>query len=260
METQGGASGYIATIAGLSIGALAVYTPEEGIHLNMLVEDIKFLKEQFAADTGNARSGKIILRNEKASKTYTTEFIANIIKEESGGRFDSRYAVPGHVQQGGTPSPMDRVRAVRFGVRSLQFLENFVGKSRQEIADDPMSAALIGIRGARVKFTPMERIEREETDWKDRRPKDEYWMNLVDIVDTLSGRPKAYRHSMPGSPTMGGPPQDHTPLPSKSGSPVMGGTLTPQLSNTGTGRIANLRLPGVMMNGPAKEDGISRVR
>jgi 6-phosphofructokinase 1 len=31
IETQGGKSGYVATVAGLSIGALAVYTPEEGI-------------------------------------------------------------------------------------------------------------------------------------------------------------------------------------------------------------------------------------
>jgi len=202
VETQGGASGYIATIAGLSIGAVAVYTPEEGIHLNMLAEDIKFLRDQFSKDKGHTRSGKIILRNEKASKTYTTEIVANIIKEESGGKFDSRFAVPGHVQQGGTPSPMDRVRAVRFGVKSLQYLENFIGKSKQEINDDPMSAAVIGIRGARVKFSAMEKIEREETDWKDRRPKEEFWMGLVDVVDTLSGRPKASREPMAGSPMM----------------------------------------------------------
>lgn len=204
VETQGGYSGYIATIAGLSIGAVAVYTPEEGIHLNMLVEDIKFLKDQFAKDAGRERSGKIILSNEKASKVYTTELIANIIKEESGGRFDSRFAVPGHVQQGGTPSPMDRVRAVRFGVKSCQYLESFAGKSKEEINEDPMSAAVIGIRGARVKFSPMEKIEREETDWKDRRPKDEFWTNLVEIVDTLSGRPKVCRSPMPGSPALDG--------------------------------------------------------
>jgi len=200
VETQGGASGYIATIAGLAIGAVAVYTPEEGIHLNMLAEDIQFLKDQFAKDQGQIRSGKIILRNEKASKVYTTEFIADCIKEESGGKFDSRYAVPGHVQQGGIPSPMDRVRAVRFGVKSLQYLESFVGKSRDEIAADPMSAAVIGIRGARVKFSAMEKIETEETDWKDRRPKDEFWTALVDIVDTLSGRPKKARALIPGGP------------------------------------------------------------
>ena len=224
VETQGGASGYIATIAGLSIGALAVYTPEEGVHLNMLVEDIKFLKDQFARDVGMARSGKIILRNEKASKTYTTEIIANIIKEESGGKFDARFAVPGHVQQGGTPSPMDRVRAVRFGVKSLQYLESYAGKSKQEIADDPMSAAVIGIRGARVKFSPMERIENEETDWKDRRPNNEFWMNLIDIVDTLSGRPKAFRTPPPGSPGHAANIVDHTP---GGGTPAFGPVLSP---------------------------------
>lgn len=204
VETQGGASGYIATIAGLSIGALAVYTPEEGIHMKMLLDDIDFLKDQFARDKGHTRSGKIILRNEKASKVYTTEFIADAIKEESGGKFDSRFAVPGHVQQGGIPSPMDRARAVRFGVKSLQFLESFAGKSKQEIADDPLSASVIGIRGARVKFSPMEKIEREETDWKDRRPKNEFWLSLVSVVDTLSGRPKGERKPpVPGSPAFG---------------------------------------------------------
>lgn len=211
VETQGGASGYIAILAGLAIGAVAVYTPEEGINLNMLVQDIKFLKDQFAMDKGHARSGKIILRNEKASKVYTTEFIADAIKEESNGKFDSRYAVPGHFQQGDIPSPMDRTRAVRFGVKSLQYLEAFAGKSKQEIADDPMSVAVIGIRGAKVKFSSMEKIEREETDWKDRRPKDEFWMGLVDVVDTLSGRSlvKASRTSMrtplPGTPLPGTP-------------------------------------------------------
>ncbi|KAG8626261.1 hypothetical protein KVT40_005206 [Elsinoe batatas] len=199
VETQGGASGYIATLAGLSIGALAVYTPEEGIHLKMLASDILFLKQQFAKDKGANRSGKIILRNEKASKTYTTEIIANIIREESGGRFDARFAVPGHVQQGGIPSPMDRVRAVRFGVRSVQHLERFLldeeGKygTREKVCEDELSAAVIGIRGAQVRFAPMRKVEEEETDWKDRRPKEEFWMGLTGMVDTLSGRPRSVR-------------------------------------------------------------------
>lgn len=188
VETQGGASGYVATLAGLSIGAVAVYTPEEGIHLSMLAADIAHLKEQFAKDKGANRSGKIILRNEKASKTYTTQVVADIIKEESEGRFDSRFAVPGHVQQGGTPSPMDRVRAVRFGVKSLQHMETFFDMTPEQIDKDDMSCSVIGIRGAKVKFGAMKYIEENETDWKDRRPKDEFWIDLVGVVDTLSGR------------------------------------------------------------------------
>ena len=194
IETQGGASGYVATLAGLAIGAYAVYTPEEGINIRMLANDIQWLRDSFAKDKGQNRAGKIILRNEKASQTYTTQIIADMIKEEANGRFESRCAVPGHVQQGGVPSPMDRVRAVRFGVKSLQHLEEFKrkGMSREQIAADSMSAAVIGIRGATVKFSPMDKIEREETDWKDRRPKQEFWMAYKDTVDTLSGRPTAH--------------------------------------------------------------------
>lgn len=85
---------------------------------------------------------------------------------------------------------MDRVRAVRFGVKSIQHLESFAGKSADEIAQDPLSAAIIGIRGAKVKFSAMEQIEKNETDWKNRRAKTEFWTDLKDVVDTLSGRPK----------------------------------------------------------------------
>jgi len=190
VETQGGESGYIATVAGLSIGALAVYTPEEGINIKMLDKDIDHLRDVFARDHGQSRAGKIILRNEKASKVYTTQVIADIIKEEAKGRFEARVGIPGHFQQGKNPSPMDRVRGLRFGIKSLEHLETFAGKSAQEVFEDPMSCAVIGIRGARVKFTAMEKIESEETDWKHRRPKDEYWTGLKLLVDMLSGRPK----------------------------------------------------------------------
>lgn len=177
VETQGGRSGYIATIAGLSIGAFAVYTPEEGINIKMLARDIDHLRESFANDHGQGRAGKLILRNERASKTYTTEIIANMIREEACGRFEARFAIPGHVQQGGAPSPMDRVRAVRLAVKCIQFLE----KGEAE-------ASVIGIKGSKVVFTPMEELERDDTDWAERRPKKEFWLRLRDTVDTLSGR------------------------------------------------------------------------
>jgi 6-phosphofructokinase 1 len=191
VETQGGKSGYIATMAGLSVGALAVYTPEEGIGIKMLARDIEHLRQNFAHDRGQTRAGKLILCNENSSSTYKTEVIANMIKEEAKGRFESRYAVPGHVQQGGTPSPMDRVRAVRLAVKCIHYLEGFQGKSREDIAQDPGSAAVIGIKGASVIFSSMERLEKEETDWKARRPTNEFWLKLKDTVDTLSGRPRA---------------------------------------------------------------------
>lgn len=191
VETQGGRSGYIATMAGLSIGALAVYTPEEGINIKMLARDIEHLREGFAKDRGQSRAGKLILCNENASKTYTTEVIANMIREESNGRFESRFAIPGHVQQGGTPSPMDRVRAVRLAVKCIQFLEEYAETAPEKIMADELSMAVIGIKGASVVVSEMVLLEKEGTNWKDRRPLHEPWLDLKGVVDTLSGRPKA---------------------------------------------------------------------
>jgi len=170
VETQGGKSGYVATMAGLQVGAMAVYIPEEGINIRMLAADIEQLRKEYA------------------SKTYSTELIANMIADEANGRFESRFAVPGHVQQGGVPSPMDRVRAARLSIKCIQELEKFAGRSRDEIAADPKSAGVIGIKGAKVVFTPIEILENEETDWKSRRPKKEFWLGLKDVVNTLSGR------------------------------------------------------------------------
>jgi 6-phosphofructokinase 1 len=80
IETQGGRSGYVTTLAGLGVGASAVYTPEEGISLDMLAADVRHLKEVFAHDKGQSRAGRVILVNEKASKVYTAKLIAEIIR------------------------------------------------------------------------------------------------------------------------------------------------------------------------------------
>lgn len=189
IETQGGESGYIATIAGLSIGALAVYTPEDGINIKMLDHDIDYLRDSFLKDKGQNRAGKIILVNEKASKVYSVQHIADMIAESGKGKFESRHGVPGHFQQGTVPSPQDRVRAVRFGVRAMRHIETFAKNTHEEIEEEPMSSVVIGIRGAKVLFSPMETVERKETDFKRRRPKDEFWMSLKEVVNILSGRP-----------------------------------------------------------------------
>ncbi|EDN11099.1 6-phosphofructokinase beta subunit [Histoplasma capsulatum] len=196
IETQGGRSGYIAVMAGLAVGAYAVYIPEEGIDIKMLSRDIEYLRHNFATDRGASHAGKIILRNERASATYTTQVIADMIKEEAHGRFESRAAVPGHFQQGGKPSPMDRVRALRMAIKCIEHMETFFGRSGESIAADPMSSVVIGIKGSEVVFGPMGPdasgrggLEETDTDWVRRRPTNNFWMGLKELVDTLSGRP-----------------------------------------------------------------------
>jgi 6-phosphofructokinase 1 len=189
IETQGGKSGYVATMAGLAVGAVAVYTPEEGVSIDMLAADIRHLKQAFKEDSGQSRAGRLILINEKASPVYNAKLIADMIRNEAENRFESRDSIPGHVQQGGTPSPMDRARAVRLAIKCIEHLETYEDRSDKTIMADSQSMTVIGIKGAQVVLSPMQEIEENETDWKNRRPKTEFWMDVKGLVDTLSGRP-----------------------------------------------------------------------
>lgn len=200
VETQGGRSGYIATLAGLSVGASAIYTPEEGLDLETLAADVRYLRDVFTHDRGQTSSGRLILVNEKADDVFTAKLIADIIRKEARGRFESRDSIPGHVQQGGVPSPMDRCRAVRLAIKCMQHLEEFQPKSHNRCKKDPMSASVIGIKGSEVVFTPVEELEATDTDWKNRRPKTTHWADMKEVVEMLGGRPK---HVKPEEPLRG---------------------------------------------------------
>ena len=189
IETQGGRSGYIAILAGLGVGASAVYIPEEGISLEMLNVDVKHLKHIFVHDKGQSRAGRLILVNEKASKVYDAKLIASIIRDEAHDRFESRESIPGHVQQGGVPSAMDRCRAVRLAIKCIEHIETYGPTAHDKVEKDPNSTCVIGVQGSEIVFTPMKELEEHDTDWPNRRPKAAYWLGMREVVNILGGRP-----------------------------------------------------------------------
>uniref|UniRef100_A0A060TAE5 ATP-dependent 6-phosphofructokinase n=1 Tax=Blastobotrys adeninivorans TaxID=409370 RepID=A0A060TAE5_BLAAD len=190
VEVQGGNSGYVASYAGLVTGAHAVYTPEEGISLKQLSADIEFLKHQFAHDSGRNRAGRLILRNEKASKTFNTDVLVSILQNEGGSQFEAREAIPGHVQQGGTPSPMDRARAARFAVRCVQFIEDQQEVRSKPTPDQDSMYSVVGVRKAKLVYTPVRDLWDFETEVSSRRPNKIHWNRLITIADMLVGRTK----------------------------------------------------------------------
>jgi 6-phosphofructokinase 1 len=198
VEVQGGKTGYLAVEAGLATGANTIYIPEEGISLARLQADVQHLIELYNDDDAEKSEGRIILRTETVSDTYTTDVICNILKEEGHNIFDSRTAILGHIQQGGTPSPMDRIRATRLAVKCVEFVElhasaafaeaHETGQTQPiELTQSRDSAAVIGIMGTDVKFTPVEALL-SDTDMKNRKSKKAWWYEHRPLVDLLSGR------------------------------------------------------------------------
>lgn len=199
IEVQGGNSGYIATYASLACGAQASYVPEEGIDLAQLELDVRHLKEAFATEKGMSKSGKLILKSTNASKVLTAEVLANIMKLEANGEFDAKTAIPGHVQQGGLPSPIDRTRGTRFAVKAVQFIENVYDDIApyHDALDFPIddkkvinTAAVLGIKSSHLTFSSIRQLYDFETETESRMPKKISWSTVRDICDQLVGRTK----------------------------------------------------------------------
>ncbi|KAJ7376814.1 hypothetical protein OS493_032276 [Desmophyllum pertusum] len=136
--------------------------------------------EHLVNKKGSVRRG-LIIRNEKCSDNYTTDFIAALYREEGEGLFTVRTNVLGHVQQGGSPSPFDRIQATRQATLAVNWLTD---KIAQNITDEgsvetssPDTACLLGIKKASNPFTPVQELKLV-TDFKHRIPRDQWWLDL----------------------------------------------------------------------------------
>ena len=177
IEVMGKESGYLALSAGLATGAEFVYTPEEGISLDRLKHDVESLNERFRA---GQRLG-VIIRGEGADPVYTTPFLWALFEKEGGGLFDVRQSILGHVQQGGDPSPFDRIQATRLAVRCVDHLLG-------QLEEGAPESAMCGLVGGKVAFTPLSRFRDLLDPGGARRPADELWYDTMrPIADAMSG-------------------------------------------------------------------------
>ncbi|KAF9101901.1 6-phosphofructokinase, alpha subunit [Mortierella sp. GBA35] len=191
VEVHGGKTGFLAVMSGLAVGATSVYIPEEGINLARLQKDVHHLCKRYSEDAEGKSQGRVIIRSENSSKTYTTDIVSSIIKEEGHQQFDSRTAILGHIQQGNSPSPLDRVRATRFAVCAIDFMEGHIEQDATNgptvYTKDPSSIAVAGIQGSNVSFTSIEDLLKH-TDMKNRKPTQAWWMEYKRTGNLLARR------------------------------------------------------------------------
>ena len=174
VEVMGKYCGYLALMGMLATGAERAYLNEEGVTLDALREDVRLLNTGFE----HGKRLGVMIRNERAHPLYSTQFMADLFEAEGGELFEVRKAVLGHLQQGGDPTPFDRILATRYAYRCINFLEE---KAQEGSAD----AACVGILGSQYQFTPLEDILRTY-DPQHERPKQQWWMNLQPIARMLA--------------------------------------------------------------------------
>ncbi|HEY3312368.1 MAG TPA: 6-phosphofructokinase, partial [Anaerolineales bacterium] len=174
VEVMGHSCGYLALMSGMASGAERVYINEEGVTLKDLAADIEKLNRRF--DAGK-RLG-LVIRAENANNIYTTDFICSLFEEEGRAVFDVRPAVLGHLQQGGDPSPFDRIQATRLARLCLEYLVAECDKGGS-------NNAFIGLQAGRIVFHDMRDFDRM-VDTKTQRPKDQWWLQLKTINSLMA--------------------------------------------------------------------------
>jgi 6-phosphofructokinase 1 len=174
VEVMGTYCGYLALMSGLASGAEHVYLNEEGVTLRDLVINLNHMIEEFQ----HGKRLSLVIRNEKANPLYTTNFMAALFEEESHDLFDVRTAILGHMQQGGNPSPFDRIQATSLATRCVEFLS-------QEAEKHSSAGAFIGIQGGHIKIHNLEDMP-HLIDAAHTRQKEEWWLELRPLVQQLS--------------------------------------------------------------------------
>jgi 6-phosphofructokinase 1 len=175
VEVMGRYCGYLALISGLATGAECVYLHEEGLTLRDLIDDVDKLRIGF-------KHGKrlgLIIRNENANPTYDSTFVSSLFEEEGRPLFDVRQTILGHVQQGGDPSPFDRIQATRLAARCVDFLIK-----NAQAGETPMSA-FIGLQAGGLQIQDIALMP-ELIDLAYERPKDQWWLNIRPIARVLA--------------------------------------------------------------------------
>jgi 6-phosphofructokinase 1 len=101
-----------------------------------------------------------------------------LFEEEGRDVFDVRPAVLGHLQQGGDPSPFDRIQATRLTRLSIEYL---IKESNQ----GGFNCVFIGLQKGQINFHDMRDFERM-VDAEHERPKEQWWLELKDIASLMA--------------------------------------------------------------------------
>ena len=173
-ELMGRRCGYLTLMSGIASGAEYAYLNEENTTLAEIDEDAHRLRETFEA----GRRLFLVVVNEEADAHYNREFLANVFEAESDGLYDVRSSALGHLQQGGAPSPYDRLLATRLVFAALDELDSQFSQGRSQ-------AVYIGDVGNTIQVRPVDRMF-DDLDMANRRPFDQWWRDLRPILTAVS--------------------------------------------------------------------------
>ncbi len=165
IELMGNKAGWLTLYAGIAGGADIILLPEMPYNLNNIIKAIERRYKEGKSfsiiavaegvyskeESKLKRKEREEVRREKGIIT-ATQTIATAIEDETG--FETRVAVPGHIQRGGSPSPYDRVLATQFGTFAAKLVELEQYGTTVAMVNNVVTANLLTTIAGRKKLVP----------------------------------------------------------------------------------------------------------
>lgn len=173
-ESMGRKCGYLALMSGIASGAEYVYINELPLYLDRLSSDAEKLRRSFE----EGRRLMLVVMNEETSTHYDRKFVAQAFEAAGEGLFDVRNSALGYIQQGGAPTPFDRLLATRLTYAAMSRLEGM-------LAEGDRDAIYVGMHSNEIEGQLISEMS-HEVDMEKRRPRDQWWLSLVPVVEVVS--------------------------------------------------------------------------
>ena len=134
VEVMGRDAGFIALRSGIATGAEAVLVPESK-------DDTAALFRSLDKSSLNRKRANIVVVAEGDEEGGAFQ-IAEEVKKRYKGEFEIKVTILGHIQRGGRPTCLERVRASRMGMEAVRALR------------DGKSGVMVGILHRDISYTP----------------------------------------------------------------------------------------------------------
>jgi len=192
IETLGGNCGYIAFLSGLCCGADAVFTSQNPLTLDIILEHCDRLKHKIRK---SIISNGLVVRSDVANSHYSIDVIHKIMSEEGIGVFDCKKSSVGQVTQGCVPSVYDRVHGYGHGIRAGQWMSQNIEENIQR--DNTVSAASPSARsvlcfGSRSITFKSVRTLGAEVDFVKKVPTYMWWKKLNSLMNIMATNPEQF--------------------------------------------------------------------
>ncbi|HHV35899.1 MAG TPA: ATP-dependent 6-phosphofructokinase [Syntrophomonadaceae bacterium] len=155
LEVMGRYAGWIALWSGFAGGADVILIPEIPWSLESIIEKIEDRQKEgkpfsiiVVAEGTPGPDGKQVIREriEESGDPVRLGGIGQVVGAlvEQATGMETRVTVLGHIQRGGSPSPMDRILATRFGVAAA------------ELAMSGRTGMMVALKGKKIVSVPLD--------------------------------------------------------------------------------------------------------